>query len=565
MAVCEELTAKARLGSVPAILMSASGSAFEVPRHLPTAGRVWLVAITLAGGLARVLFQLGRPFYGDEVGTLLYMRKPASYILSHFDTWLSMNFYILLEKWLAEHVCGGDWCLVAPTLLASIATIPAVASLTLKVTDRPIAVAAAVLTAFDPFLISYGSQLRSYSLLVLFSVLAVDRMLSWVERPTWTMAAICSLCVLLGTLLNPNMLHTFLYVLVIAIWGALGRRVRAVDLVKCFVAFAVSAFLLVALYWRIYPDFAAVKKHYSASPPTFQFFPTMVFESYMGDPYMKNDSSAPAAIALLLVGIGIFLAPRRASRALVLVPGVVLPFAVASLTGLVHYPWAIARFFIFIIPYLLILVAAGAVWGAAELPNVARSIKVAVGLLLLGALWLPTIRSLIRENAAEPFKEAATVLLQWSGPASKVVADGLDNVALRPYFRCGDEIPYYPEPRVLDLIDVAQAAQSEPDDFFFVTTARPLLTRNLQRRLGDISIVQYVSDARASAIERFRADFRATIAGNADRSLKTHYGSYLRLSNDPQDPARHDAADKLGAVAKLEHPEEWTPAVWLKR
>ena len=49
-----------------------------------------LATITLCVLLLLAALQYNRVFFGDEIGTLRYLKKSSAYILTHFSTWLSM-------------------------------------------------------------------------------------------------------------------------------------------------------------------------------------------------------------------------------------------------------------------------------------------------------------------------------------------------------------------------------------------------------------------------------------------------------------------------------------------
>ena len=101
--------------------------------------------------------QHGRVFLGDEIGTLRYLKESPSYILTHFGTWLSMNYFILVEKGVAW-LCGtADWRLTLLPIAAAVAIIPLTASLALKFTGstRTVSIAAS-LAAFNPYLFVLG-------------------------------------------------------------------------------------------------------------------------------------------------------------------------------------------------------------------------------------------------------------------------------------------------------------------------------------------------------------------------------------------------------------------------
>src|SRR2546422_4368619 len=78
-----------------------------------------LGAMTLSTLALCAALQYGRVFMGDEIGTLNYLKKSPGYLLSHFTTHLSMNYFILAEKGIAW-LCGAtDWRLTLLPLAAA--------------------------------------------------------------------------------------------------------------------------------------------------------------------------------------------------------------------------------------------------------------------------------------------------------------------------------------------------------------------------------------------------------------------------------------------------------------
>jgi hypothetical protein len=119
--------------------------------------------------------QYGRVFLSDEIGTLRYLKESPIYILTHFSTWLSMNYFILVEKGVAWLCGAADWRLTLVPMAAAVAIIPLTASLALKLTGPTrTALIAASLAAFNPYLVAWGPVIRAYSLLVAFSFLAIN-------------------------------------------------------------------------------------------------------------------------------------------------------------------------------------------------------------------------------------------------------------------------------------------------------------------------------------------------------------------------------------------------------
>ena len=67
-------------------------------RRLSGRERFTLGAITLLALLVRAWLQHERLFWGDEIGTLNFIKASPGYLLSHFNTHLTMNYFILAEK-----------------------------------------------------------------------------------------------------------------------------------------------------------------------------------------------------------------------------------------------------------------------------------------------------------------------------------------------------------------------------------------------------------------------------------------------------------------------------------
>ena len=151
-------------------------------------GAICLCTLALLAAL-----QHGRVFLGDEIGTLRYLKESAGYILTHFATHLTMNYFILVEKAIAQ-LCGAtDWRLTLLPIAAAVAIIPLTAALALKLTSSTrTALIAASLAAFNPYLIYWGPAIRAYSLLVALSLLAINEFFHWYQQRDWWSGVRCA-------------------------------------------------------------------------------------------------------------------------------------------------------------------------------------------------------------------------------------------------------------------------------------------------------------------------------------------------------------------------------------
>ena len=177
--------------------------------------RWYLLCLTIIGAIIRLLYQYNRPFVGDEVGTLFYMNQSISYLLSHFDTWLTMNYFILLEKFMAYLGGNNQVSLCFIPLLAAIVTIPLTAVLARMITSTRVALIAATLLTMNPYLIYYSGIIRAYSLLTALSLLVMILFFRWYAHRTLRNGIYLSLACYFLMLSHLNGVYTVCYVLLI--------------------------------------------------------------------------------------------------------------------------------------------------------------------------------------------------------------------------------------------------------------------------------------------------------------------------------------------------------------
>jgi 4-amino-4-deoxy-L-arabinose transferase-like glycosyltransferase len=185
-------------------------------RCLSRRERVALGAICLCTLALLAALQYGRVFLGDEIGTLRYLKQTPTYILTHFGTWLSMNYFILVEKGVAWLCGAADWRLTLLPMAGAVAIIPLTASVALKFTGSTrTALIAASLAAFNPYLVYWGPAIRSYSLLVAFSLLTIIGFFDWYSQRTWWSGTRCAAVVLLLLLAHLNGVYTVAFLILL--------------------------------------------------------------------------------------------------------------------------------------------------------------------------------------------------------------------------------------------------------------------------------------------------------------------------------------------------------------
>jgi 4-amino-4-deoxy-L-arabinose transferase-like glycosyltransferase len=234
-----------------------------------------LAAISLCAFLLLVALQHNRVFFGDEIGTLNYLKKSPGYILTHFTTHLSMNYFILVEKGVAWLCGAADWRLTLLPMAAAVAIIPLTASLALKFTGSTrTALIAASLAAFNPYLVVWGPAIRAYSLLVALSLLTIIEFFRWYRQRTWWSGARCAAVVLLLLLAHLNGAYTVAFLILLlgietvsAGWS--GGRKFLWESRTLWIPLAGAAVVVGAAYWHLLPGIAKVSREWGTdTPPT---------------------------------------------------------------------------------------------------------------------------------------------------------------------------------------------------------------------------------------------------------------------------------------------------------
>lgn len=507
--------------------MGESGGLLAVRARLRDLGpreRWALVGFVVVAGALRVVYQTGRPFTGDEVGTLVYLGRDYGYLLTHFDTWLTMNYYLALAKALSEVTGGARWALVAPSFLAGIAVVPLVAALALRVTSRPTALVAALLASVNPYLVAFGVQIRSYMLLVAFLLGALVFFYDWAESRRWRHGVACAACAALALLLHANAIYPLGF---LALLAAIALRERRTNLWSLAIPMAVSLGAVGAAYVPLLEPMRAFRVGWSDTPPTsWSYLPEMV-RQYFG-------RGAAAVPSLLLLALGAWSASQSNRRLALLGLGVVIPMALASLAGVAVLPWAFARFLVPVLPLLLLFAAEG----TARLAR-SRTAPAALVALLVAASWTPGFADLLEEKRDYPLIEVARYVEEQAPGRGEVLAiGGVTQHHLKPYF---DERTFVTAPAFV------RGAPDGASRLLVVSPDLRIRTASPQRQLGELQVVTYRGDSRAQIALTLLRELRETLGRRVSPKLTEHYRLVLDLL-----PAR--ASDGLRA--------EYTALYW---
>ena len=490
-------------------------------RQLSRKERVVLGAICLCTLALLAALQHGRVFLGDEIGTLRYLKESPSYILTHFGTWLSMNYFILVEKGVAWLCGAADWRLTLLPIAAAVAIIPLTASLALKFTGSTrTALIAASLAAFNPYLVYWGPAIRAYSLLVALSLLAINEFFHWYQQRDWWSGVRCAAVVLLLLLAHLNGVYTVAFLVSIAsgrkLFPLVGLAAEGFSGNPGLFGFrwAVVAIIVGVAYWRLLPDIAKVNKEWGTdTPPTSMGYIPQVFTTFMGVGYV-------ALLSVLLLLAGSWSAIREKRGLLLLCVAIILAPILMSLQGVSVDTAAFARYLICSLPLLLILMAEGIDWLARSVWQ-RRTAIAAWGLTaLIVVCWAPLVQAQFLAKKRWPYARVAKFLHTQMQKNDVIVAGWSIGFTLSQFF---------PEDRIMLPDKYVSKVANELDAplkgrVFYVTGPAILNGRTASvRQFGQAEVTIYRGKTARALLEEWREDLLHRTAGRVYAPFQNDY------------------------------------------
>jgi hypothetical protein len=520
-------------------------------RQLSRKERVVLGAICLCTLVLLAVLQHGRVFLGDEIGTLRYLKESPSYILTHFGTWLSMNYFILVEKGVAWLCGAADWRLTLLPIAAAVAIIPLTASLALKFTGSTrTALIAASLAAFNHFLVLWGPQIRAYSLLVALSLLAINEFFHWYQQRDWWSGVRCAAVVLLLLLAHLNGVYTVAFLILLLMAesvsaGWSGDRRFLWDSRTLWIPLGAVAIMVGIAYWRLLPDIAKVNKEWGTdTPPTSMAYIPQVFIAFMGVGY-----AALLSALLLLAGSW---SAVRAKRALLLLCGaIILSPILMSLQGVSVPSSAYARFLIFSLPLLLIIIAEGIDWLAIHVWMGKGAAVVAWGLTaIVVSGWTPLVQAQFLAKEEWPYARVAKFLHTQMQNNDVIIAGWSIGFTLSQFL---------PEDRIMLPDQYVNKVAHELDAplkgrIFYVTGPAILNGRTASiRQFGQAEVTIHRGKTARALLEEWREDLLHRTAGRV----------YVPFQNDYQLLALLE--ERLPSGQSADHWRSLAESCWAQR
>ena len=153
----------------------------------PVWTRVSLLTLALlaaAAAVLRFLFLVRKPFWFDECFSAEVSRL-SWYDFSRLLWWREANmslYYLLLRGWL--HFGFSPFFIRSFSVAVSLATLPAIFWLGRKLFDRQVGLIAVALLTFNAYHIRYAQEARSYSLLVLLATVSSGLFVAALRHPS---------------------------------------------------------------------------------------------------------------------------------------------------------------------------------------------------------------------------------------------------------------------------------------------------------------------------------------------------------------------------------------------
>lgn len=375
-----------------------------------------ITALTVAGFLIRVLYLYDRAPIGDEIGTLIYIQKDIPYLLSHFDTWLTMNYYLVAEKIVVSLFGTGSFSLGLLSLLPGVAVIPLSAVYARRLAPPAVACAVAALVAFNPFLIQYSGIARAYSLLVMMTLVTMITFQQWEAHPSTYGAALFAFVSCLSILVHPNGVYPVLSSVSIGLLGFLrstDRNRQLPQLRALFTFLAVAGIVTMLAYFRIAPDMVRFGLKWHGSPPgSISYLPYVIGMQTAGGLW-----GWPWAFFLFSGMSWSIITNQKLFYYACAV--VALPVVLLSLRGFDCFPWAHGRFFIFIVPTLMLIMA----YGICRFTMDRGEKWFAGAVVLLMLTWVPALGIIFHEKNDYPWHRVTAYVKEQLGERVLIVAN----------------------------------------------------------------------------------------------------------------------------------------------
>jgi mannosyltransferase len=396
----------------------------------PTRQVRWLALflLTAAGAATRFLFLARKPFWFDECFSVEVARLDWANFL-HLLWWREANmslYYLLLRVWL--QFGHGEFFIRSLSVLIAAATLPAIYWLARLLYDRRVALIAATLFTLNAYSIRYAQEARSYALLVLLATLSSGFLIAWVRGSAREPVRRNQLGYILFSVLAVYA-HFYALLLVLAQWLALrqfGSGARDPDQLNKFEAPLAAQLrrVWITIALAVSPLLVFVAKT-GAGPIRWIQRPSLrdVLEFYE---HLAGGSNSALLIVCAAACTAALLPARKqlwartqsweSWRVQFLLVWLFFPVALTVLLSFAR-PVFLARYMIFCLPALLILMAAG----LARLRPAWLLAAALAGMLLLAVQGIFFVYGHDFDNERDASVAAAAFILDHAQPEDAVI------------------------------------------------------------------------------------------------------------------------------------------------
>jgi len=326
-----------------------------------------LGAVILLGTAVRLHALGARSLWGDEIAQAVWAREslPWIYRLLRPSFEAALGTYLLhFTRLLGE----SEFLLRLPGVLFGVLSLALIYRLGRRLFDAVTGVLAALLLAVSPFHLTHSQEVHPYTLVVLLTLLSVDLFVAAIRQPMWGRWLSWLTATALGLYAHPFVIFVFAAEMVTGTFLALREWARHSH--RAPLARLLLGGVLVVLLWLpeivpALPDLLGRSTHWNrAAPAAISIGSKSLLSDLAGmvRDLVREFSGAPRLlpIQLAFLAMGVIAAWLRRERTALLLCLLVLtlPLATAPFrsSSILFYP----RYFIFMLPAFLMLMARGA-------------------------------------------------------------------------------------------------------------------------------------------------------------------------------------------------------------
>lgn len=432
----------------------------EIPTERERLSRKWDLIIVanliVIGALPRLLAMQHSLWY-DELWSVLHFMVPGpvvaltkqesfnNHLLNSFLGSLCVQVYTLFHGFQAPTVPPA-WLVRLPAFVFGVASPPMLYIAARRVMERPPAVAAAFLLALSPTAIDFSAQARGYSPLIFFAIAQTYWLISALRTSSasswlWWIAC-CALGVAAHLYFAFVITADLLYLAILAVWTWRNLldpdRCRAL-FEQAFAMISVWACLGFAVYASVLPTIRAYNARFAGEPPMARvqdiFVPLLQMWGGVPPDHLRIVFYV-AALIFVIAGVS-YLAKRPSGGA------IYLPLLLAvspALTAVAHPHYLYLRFFLFLLPAFLTLVACGmwsvSVWALGPKPERAGFHALTLGVFCMAyfGIALPGMWQVIR-LPKQDYEGAAARINDELSRGRVFVGVNLGSEYFRPYMQ----------------------------------------------------------------------------------------------------------------------------------